>query len=58
MHDGRTDARPSVVPQARSNGRTELGPAQTDAVTASLRSLGVIGAQGALWQCSSGRGGS
>jgi hypothetical protein len=44
VHDGRTDARPSVVPQARSNGRTELGPAQTDAVTASLRSLGVIGA--------------
>jgi hypothetical protein len=34
--------------RARSNGRTESGPAQTDAVTASLHWLGVVGAQGAL----------
>jgi hypothetical protein len=49
-------ARPLVAPRARSNGRTESGPAQTDAVTTSLCWLGVVGARGALYQCSSGRG--
>jgi hypothetical protein len=38
-------ARHSVVPRARSKGRTESRPAQMNAVTASL---GVVGAQRAL----------
>jgi hypothetical protein len=49
-------ARPSVVPRACSNEWTELGPAQTDAVITYLRRLGVVGAQGALYRCSNGRG--
>jgi hypothetical protein len=48
VHDGMTEAHPSVAPQARSNVRTKSGPAQIDAVTASLRQLGVVGARGAL----------
>jgi hypothetical protein len=47
-HDGRTKTHPSMAPRARSNGWTESGPAQIDAVTTSLRRLGVVGAQGAL----------
>jgi hypothetical protein len=48
VHDSRMEAHPSVAPRARSNERTESGPAQIDAVAASLRRLGIIGAQGAL----------
>jgi hypothetical protein len=48
VHDGMTEAHPSVAPQARSNVRTKSGPAQIDAVTTPLRQLGVVGARGAL----------
>jgi hypothetical protein len=37
-----------VVPRSCSNGRTEPGPAQTDAVIVYLRQLGVVGARGVL----------
>jgi hypothetical protein len=52
--DGRTEARPSVAPRARSNGWMESAVAQTDAVISCLHRLTVVGAQGALWQRSSG----
>jgi hypothetical protein len=48
MHDGWTETRPLVAPRARSNGRTESGLAQTDAVTTSLHRVGIVGARRVL----------